>query len=144
MQSASSAAKRRVKLGHLMQLEGYDSREELLSAAASDSVSPAICLNDYTTEMEPDQDGGFCEALRHQHGRLGPRAGGDHLMAANTAAYIRELNGALSDGARSPAWPRNDDSRHRRPALGRRVAAFSDFTPDNDPRAGPFMLAEEY
>ena len=38
-----------------------------MAAAVGDSVSPAICLNDgcdYTTEMEPDQDRGWCEACR--------------------------------------------------------------------------------
>ena len=64
MQSVPSAEKRRIKLAHLVNLEGYDSLEELLSAAASDSVSPAMCVNDgcdYTAEMEPDQDRGWCE-----------------------------------------------------------------------------------
>ena len=31
---------------------------------SADSVSPAICMNEgceYTAEMEPDQDRGFCE-----------------------------------------------------------------------------------
>ncbi len=65
MQSQSAAEKRRVKLGQLVEVEGYDSLDELIAAATSDSVSPAICLNDggdYTAEMEPDQDRGFCEA----------------------------------------------------------------------------------
>jgi hypothetical protein len=65
MQSQSPAEKRRAKLDQLVEAEGFDSVDELLTAAASDSVSPAICTNDdcdYTTEMEPDQDCGFCEA----------------------------------------------------------------------------------
>jgi hypothetical protein len=44
--------------------EGYDSIEELIAAVFSDSVSPAICVNegcDFTCEMEPDQDAGYCE-----------------------------------------------------------------------------------
>ena len=35
-----------------------------MEAAALDSVSPAICMTegcDYTCEMEPDQDRGWCE-----------------------------------------------------------------------------------
>jgi hypothetical protein len=41
-----------------------------LQAAALDSVSPAICVNpdnpqcNYTREMEPDQDRGWCEECR--------------------------------------------------------------------------------
>ena len=38
---------------------------DLLQAAAADSICPAICMTegcDYTTEMEPDQDQGYCEA----------------------------------------------------------------------------------
>jgi hypothetical protein len=36
-------------------------------AILSDSVSPAICMNedcDFTCEMEPDQDAGYCEECR--------------------------------------------------------------------------------
>ena len=65
MRSQSPAEKRRAKLDQLVESEGFDSLDELLEAAIGDSVSPAICLNDgcdYTTEMEPDQDRGFCEA----------------------------------------------------------------------------------
>jgi hypothetical protein len=52
------------KLDQLLEIEGYDTLEELLEAVFSDSVSPGICTNegcDYTTEVEPDQDGGWCE-----------------------------------------------------------------------------------
>jgi hypothetical protein len=38
---------------------------DLLKASTSDSVCPAICMTegcDYTTEMERDQDAGYCEA----------------------------------------------------------------------------------
>jgi hypothetical protein len=53
------------KLMKLCDLEGFRSLDDLLQAAATDSVSPAICMTegcDYTTEMEPDQDQGYCEA----------------------------------------------------------------------------------
>lgn len=53
------------KLTKLLEIEGYDTLEELAQAVFSDSVSPAICMNDgcdYTAEMEPDQDRGWCEA----------------------------------------------------------------------------------
>jgi hypothetical protein len=37
---------------------------EMLEHATFDSVSPGICMNegcDYSTEVEPDQDRGWCE-----------------------------------------------------------------------------------
>jgi hypothetical protein len=39
--------------------------DELAEASITESVAPAICTEpecDYTTEMEPDQDAGYCEA----------------------------------------------------------------------------------
>ena len=65
MANSSAAEKRRAKLGKLVDSEGFDSLDDLIAATVSDSVSPAICMNDgcdYTTEMEPDQDRGWCEA----------------------------------------------------------------------------------
>ena len=65
MEQHTDAAKRRAKLSQLIEIEGFESEEALLAALITDSVSPAICLNDgceYTTEMEPDQDRGWCEA----------------------------------------------------------------------------------
>ena len=55
---------RQAKLAKLVEIEGYDSVEDLIAAVFSDSVSPAICMNegcDFTCEMEPDQDAGCCE-----------------------------------------------------------------------------------
>lgn len=55
------------KLGKLCDIEGFDDANDLFAAAISDSVCPAICCNperpdcDYTAEMEPDQDRGWCE-----------------------------------------------------------------------------------
>jgi hypothetical protein len=63
----TTAAQRQAKLATLMEIEGYETIEQLAEAILSDSVSPAICMNDgcdYTAEMEPDQDGGFCEECR--------------------------------------------------------------------------------
>jgi hypothetical protein len=57
-------ARRRTKLAKLIEIEGYDSFEELLEAVFSDAVSPAICMNDgcdFTCEMEPDQNAGYCD-----------------------------------------------------------------------------------
>ena len=54
-----------VKLMTLCDLEGFNSLEDLLQTAATDSVCPAICMTegcDYTTETESDQDEGYCEA----------------------------------------------------------------------------------
>ena len=62
-----TAAERRAKLATLMEIEGYQTIEELAQAILSDSVSPAICMNedcDFTCEMEPDQDAGYCEECR--------------------------------------------------------------------------------
>jgi hypothetical protein len=62
------------KLSKLVELEGFEDVNELFAAAIADSVCPAICCNpdnpdcDYTTEMEPDQDRGWCEALKGQSG----------------------------------------------------------------------------
>jgi hypothetical protein len=58
---------RRAKLAKLCEIEGVDDENELFAAAIADSVCPAICCNpaspdcDYTAEMEPDQDRGWCE-----------------------------------------------------------------------------------
>ena len=52
------------KLAKLAEIEGYDCADKLLEAVISDAVSPAICMNagcDFTCEMEPDQDHGWCE-----------------------------------------------------------------------------------
>ncbi len=51
------------KLMKLCDLEGVK-LEDLLQASVVDSICPAICMTegcDYTTEMEPDQDAGYCE-----------------------------------------------------------------------------------
>ncbi len=55
---------RAIKLKKLMESEGFEQLEELLSAVVGDSVSPAICCNEdcnYTCEMEPDQTRGWCD-----------------------------------------------------------------------------------
>jgi hypothetical protein len=52
------------KLQTLVESEGFASIEDLLEATITDSVSPAICMNEgcsYTAEMEGDQDRGWCE-----------------------------------------------------------------------------------
>ena len=60
-------ALRKAKLAKLLEIEGYDSVEALMEAVFSDSVSPAICMNEdctFTCEKEPDQDAGYCEECR--------------------------------------------------------------------------------
>ena len=55
---------RAAKLMRLCEIEGFRTIEEILFASITDSVCPAICMTegcDYTTEMESDQDAGYCE-----------------------------------------------------------------------------------
>lgn len=52
------------KLDKLAEYEGFDDVYDMLEAAAFDSISPAICMSpdcDYTADLEPDQDKGWCE-----------------------------------------------------------------------------------
>ncbi len=53
------------KLMKLCDIEGFDTLDDLLAVAATDSVCPAICMTedcDHTAEMESDQTEGYCEA----------------------------------------------------------------------------------
>jgi hypothetical protein len=68
------------KLMRLCEIEGYQNPFDLLQAVIADSVSPAICMTEgceYTAEMEPDQDQGYCEAC-----------GGNTVMSALRLADI--------------------------------------------------------
>jgi hypothetical protein len=57
-----SMDERKAKLAALCRQWGK-STEEMLRQATYDSATPAICTAcDYTAEMEPDQDAGYCEA----------------------------------------------------------------------------------
>jgi len=63
--STIALSNKAAKLMVLCDLEGFKSLDDLLQAAATDSVCPAICMTEgcnYTTEMEPDQDQGYCES----------------------------------------------------------------------------------
>jgi hypothetical protein len=67
--------------------QGYENIEQLAEAVLSDSVSPAICMNEgceYTCEMEPDQDAGFCEECRTNSMPRGTYSRRSHLT--NTAS----------------------------------------------------------
>jgi hypothetical protein len=62
--SAFALSHKAAKLMTLCEIEGFNSLDDFLQAAATRSLCPAICMTegcDYTTEMEPDQDQGFCE-----------------------------------------------------------------------------------
>ena len=51
------------KLGELAEQYGV-TIDEMLGEAVFDGVSPGICINDgcdYTTDVEPDQNRGWCE-----------------------------------------------------------------------------------
>ena len=53
------------KLMRVCEAEGFATIDDLIALSVADSVCPAICMTegcDYTTEMEPDQDEGYCEA----------------------------------------------------------------------------------
>jgi hypothetical protein len=57
------------KLMKLCELEGYKRIYDLLNASMRDNLCPAICMTegcDHTTEMESDQDAGYCEACGGQ------------------------------------------------------------------------------
>jgi hypothetical protein len=63
----NQAALRQAKLAKLLEIKGYQRIEDLIEAVFSDSVSPAICMNEgcnFTREMEPDQDAGWCDECR--------------------------------------------------------------------------------
>jgi len=62
-----SKGKEEILLEVLACTEGYESVEEMLEERGLDSTVPAICTNpgcSYTTDMEPDQDKGYCESCQ--------------------------------------------------------------------------------
>jgi len=57
------------KLDTLMESEGFTDLTSFLDACICDSISPGICMNaecDYTTEVEPDSQEGYCEVCGTQ------------------------------------------------------------------------------
>jgi hypothetical protein len=63
--STIALCQKAAKLMELCDAEGFKCVDDLLTVSITDSVCPAICMTegcDYTTEMEPDQDAGYCEA----------------------------------------------------------------------------------
>ncbi|MEY9748852.1 hypothetical protein ABIF65_008226 [Bradyrhizobium japonicum] len=60
-----SLAQRVQKLVTLCDQRGFQDLDDLLLVALLKDASPAICMTEgcnNTTDMEPDQDQGFCEA----------------------------------------------------------------------------------
>jgi hypothetical protein len=63
--STIALSNKAAKLMKLCELEGFKRLDDLIKASFSDSVCPAICMTegcDHTTDMEKDQDAGYCEA----------------------------------------------------------------------------------
>lgn len=57
------------KLVQLAEIYGYKDTMDLLEEATADSVCPGICMTEgceYTTEVEPDQEAGYCEECQKQ------------------------------------------------------------------------------
>lgn len=53
------------KLEKLADMEGYDDVDQLFECRALDSCASSICMEqgcDYSANLEPDQDKGWCEA----------------------------------------------------------------------------------
>ena len=63
--SSIALSNKAAKLMKLCDAEGFECLDDLLARSITDSMCPAICMTegcDYTTEMEPDQREGYCEA----------------------------------------------------------------------------------
>ena len=57
------------KLAELARQEGYDDALSMIDDFALESVVPGICRTvtcDYTTQVEPDQQAGYCEICHDQ------------------------------------------------------------------------------
>lgn len=58
----SAMKDRSIMLGQLAKEWGYSNVESLLCDCVFDSVNPGVCIVcGYSTEVEPDQDRGWCE-----------------------------------------------------------------------------------
>lgn len=60
---------KRAKLAKLIEIEGFETLDQMLQAVVADSVCPGICIDpgcNYTVEVEPDQDRGWCEVCGTQ------------------------------------------------------------------------------
>jgi hypothetical protein len=85
--STIALCQKAAKLMKLCDIEGIFGFDDLLQAAVTASVCPAICMTEgceYTTEMEPDQDQGFCEVC-----------GGNTV----TSALVLAIADAITNGA---------------------------------------------
>ncbi len=53
----------KAKLAKIAEAEGFPTIDDMLEAAAADSVCPGICMTcDCVCDVEPDQDRGWCES----------------------------------------------------------------------------------
>ena len=89
-------ALRKAKLAKLLEIEGYESIDELIEAVFLDAVSPAICMNegcDFTCEMEPDQDAGYCEECHTNTMKAAPSA--EQLMQYIDGPFNSEVQHAV-------------------------------------------------
>lgn len=62
--SEMNRKQRSEKLKTLADDEGYANVSSMIEARHTDSVVPGICTNsdcNYSTDVEPDQSGGYCE-----------------------------------------------------------------------------------
>ena len=140
--TALSQEERRRKLRELAADGGHASVVEMLKAHVTDSVAPAICTErdcSYTTEMEPDQDRGYCELC------------GKNTVARRSCSPASSEEAAMSDpktpASASSTTPSAAPSRRHGRHYGRRrrlpdmvkaaalqkAAMFDQFNEDNDP-----------
>ena len=78
-------ARRKAKLTKLLEIEGYDRIEDLIEAVFSDSVSPAICMNedcDFTLRNGAGPRRRLVRGVPHQHDDRGARSRRHHLARA--------------------------------------------------------------
>jgi hypothetical protein len=65
-----------------------------MEAVFSDAVSPAICMNEdcnFTCEMEPDQDAGYCEECRTNTMKAAPVLAGPDLGGRRAVSKLLPL-----------------------------------------------------
>ena len=89
------------KLATLCTIEGYEKLDQLMEAAASDSVSPAICMTegcDYVADFGKDQTQGVCEACGCMAASCAAIAFGAWLTAGRGAGGALTIVDADADG----------------------------------------------
>src|ERR1700687_2240678 len=100
------------KLAKLIEIEGFEDETALFAAAISDTVCPAICCNadnpecDYTAEMEPDQDQGWCEVCEWGRWCPGSCSGASSDVRRTGERRERRVESGRPDRALACPWPR--------------------------------------